>query len=184
LVIFRILLIIFGGLFIGSIIFLYVRSIMTPTPNYVKVEKAAEQVNVLSTLQKTHNVDIILALKEYVRLMRLLPDVIPTSVLNRLIDIGESSIDLNKKIKTGIAFDDRKTLMYFTIISYVPSILRSYLKLSKEHRIEDTEATHIVSEQLDTIIVALSQFNSDEDSRVINAMKIHASFVRDKFKEL
>lgn len=137
----------------------------------------------IKSLNTSNNSDTNAALMEFNELLRVVKTFIPQSMFNQLLNIGYVCADLNNKFNYRTVAGDEKALVFFTMANYIPSILKSYLLLPAAERIDNSEATQIVTSQMLTILGTLSSFQQVETQRIINDLKVHALFVEDKFKD-
>jgi hypothetical protein len=113
------------------------------------------------------------ALESYV------PPVIFAQVRTILAIIGDFYEDnKNRKI-----LNDEKYLIFSVLTDYVPALIKSYVTLPLHERVEGTESTELVKEQLAKIISSLEKIKETENQEKITELKKQSSFIQERFKE-
>lgn len=137
----------------------------------------------LAAVKNNSRVDVQEALHVYSDFVEAVTYLVPDNVVTYLTKSKQLAVDINTMTVERRILDDRKTLLYFTLIDYIPTSVYSYVKFPLSQRLPDSEATTLIINQLDSIVEALQKVQDAEVNDLKATLEASTVFLKQKFSD-
>jgi hypothetical protein len=154
------------------------------TASNPKADKTLQaSLNRLFELQGSTYRKIKDAIREFYAFANALESYVPPVIFAQVRTILAIIGDFYEDNKSRKILNDEKYLIFSVLTDYVPALIKSYVTLPLHERVEGTEATELVKEQLAKIITSLEKIKETENQEKITELKKQSSFIQERFKE-
>jgi hypothetical protein len=137
----------------------------------------------LVAVKDNSKVDVREALDAYTVFVDTVMHLVPDNVTTYLLKSKQLAVDINTMSVERNIMDERRTLLYFTLIDYIPTSVHSYVKFPLSQRKADSEATELIVKQLDSIVEALQKVQDAEVKDLKSTLEASALFLKQKFSD-
>lgn len=137
----------------------------------------------LAVVKNNSRVDVQEALDVYSDFVEVVTHLVPVNVVTYLTKSKQLAVDINTMSVERRVLDERKTLLYFTLIDYIPTSVYSYVKFPLSQRSPDSDATALIINQLDSIMEALQKVQDAEVKDLKATLEASTLFLKQKFTD-
>ncbi len=106
---------------------------------------------------------------------------LPTVVVSQVLQLADLLQNLIGYIDGAGASTEQRVLLNAVITDYLPSPLRTYLRLAPAARTDASAETTVLLEQLDTLYSTVRDLDNQVRTGAITELAVHGRFLRDKF---